>query len=64
MNKSFQKRLEKWGSLAKEMKEELSKLGYIDAPYEILGENTFTFLPIRTISHINWTIFSFQKMSE
>ena len=43
MNKSFQKRLEKWGSLAKEMKEELSKLGYIDAPYEILGENTFTF---------------------
>ena len=44
MNEKFQKQLKKWGLLAREMKRELSKLGYIDVLYEMYGENVFTFL--------------------
>ena len=44
MDKKFQKQLREWGLLAREMKKELSKIGYIDVLYEKYGENTFTFL--------------------
>jgi len=44
MDEKFQKQLKKWGLLARGMKKELSKLGYIDVLYEKYGENTFTFL--------------------
>lgn len=44
MDEKFQKQLKKWGLLVREMKKELSKLGYMDVLYEKYGENTFTFL--------------------
>ena len=44
MDEKFQKQLKKWGSLAREIKKELSEFGYIDVLYEKYGENAFIFL--------------------
>ena len=44
MDEKFQKQLKEWGLLAREMKRELSRLGYIDVLYEKYGENASTFL--------------------
>ena len=44
MDEKFQKQLKEWGILAREMKKELSKLGYIDVLYEKYDDNIFTFL--------------------
>jgi len=44
MDEKFQKGLKKWGLLAREMKKELSQLGYKDVLYEKYGKNSYTFL--------------------
>jgi len=44
MNEKFQNQVKKWGLLAREIKEELSRLDYKEVVYERYGDSAFTFI--------------------
>jgi len=44
MNENYQGYLEKLGELAKEMKKDLSDMGYVEAAYKRYGENVYTYI--------------------